>query len=118
MQNVELYWAVRYRAPCDTIYPVKFLNQKQKLKTVKKVGVKSVAKLHGAIMGFMMGIMSLIMFVFSLIGALMGGDLTFVFFGLAIAIGGTLAGFVIGYVQGAIGAFIYNVVAGKLGELR
>ncbi len=88
------------------------------MKTVNKVGVKSVAKLHGAIMGFMMGIMSLITFVFSLIGSLLGGDFTFAFFGLAIAIGGTLAGFAIGYVQGAIGAFIYNVVAGKVGGVE
>jgi hypothetical protein len=78
--------------------------------TIKRFGVISVAKMYG-----------LLMFIFGLVfgsrDATAGGVSTVVM-GIAMMIGLPLVYGVMGFVMGAIGALIYNAVAGIIGGVK
>ncbi len=90
------------------------------MKTVKSLDVGSVAKIQATIFAAMYALGGALTLVFSLIGPLLGFEGTG--FGVIVALGamivGAIVGFIIGYIAGALGAFIYNIVAGKVGGIK
>jgi hypothetical protein len=96
---------------------------------INKMGVFSVAKMQavlGLVIGLIIGVIyGAFIIVYSLIGAsLVGGDAK-----LAVGGGGVVVGIVvmiavpvtycvIGFIGGAIGAFVYNIFAGMIGGIE
>ena len=90
------------------------------MQVVKRVGVGSAAKVYGltlGILGIFIGIIYAAMF--SMIGGL-SNDLPFSGggFGVAFLIIIPILYGVIGFIFGALGALVYNFVAGKFGGLE
>jgi membrane-associated HD superfamily phosphohydrolase len=94
------------------------LMKTQKL-VLKRLDVLSVAKVYAtilAIIGFILGIVTAIISI--TIGATLGWAVLGIGFGvLAIIILPILFG-IMGFVFGAIGAFLYNVAAGRIGGIK
>ena len=90
------------------------------MKIVKKIGVLSLAKIQG-IIGAVMGILVGIMFAFmGMVNALLGTDgagLGIVLSFSMIILAPIMYG-VMGFVSGAIVAWIYNVCADRIGGLE
>ncbi len=97
---------------------------------IKKLGILSVAKMQAAIMGAVSLLISipygLIIIALSLFGAAAGsrGDSGFALGGLGI-VGGIAVMIILpivyavfGFIFGAIGALVYNVVAGAVGGIE
>jgi hypothetical protein len=94
------------------------------MRKVKKIGVLSAAKIQGTIMACI----SLLFVPFILLAALLGGLASMGDrnpFGAVGVVGGIVLAclipvfyFVVGFIGGAISAFVYNLVAGRLGGLE
>lgn len=96
---------------------------------IKKLGVLSVAKMQG-VMGLVIGLLigviyGLIIIAYSLLGAsLIGGDAAYamggggVVVGIVAMIGIPIFYGIVGFVGGAIGAFVYNVFARFVGGVE
>ena len=87
---------------------------------IKKFDVMSVAKIYAVIL-------AVIGFIEGLLFALIGGLLSTVGTGgAAVGLGFGIAGIIIlpivfaimGFIAGAIGAFVYNIVAGAVGGIK
>lgn len=93
------------------------LNNKKKV-VIKKIGVMSMAKIHAivlAVLGLIIGVF--IGLLGSLFGAAMGGAFP-AGMGMAAIVVMPLSYGLIGFVFGAIGAGVYNIVAGWVGGLE
>jgi len=97
--------------------------------TIKRFGVISVAKMYGLLMfifGLVFGVIyGLILIVFGAAISALGpgsdataGGVSTVVMGIAMMIGLPLVYGVMGFVMGAIGALIYNGVAGIIGGIK
>ena len=97
--------------------------------TIKRFGVVSVAKMYGLLMfifGLVFGVIyGLILIVFGAAISALGpgsdataGGVSTVVMGIAMMIGLPLVYGVMGFVMGAIGALIYNGVAGIIGGIK
>jgi len=96
---------------------------------INKMGVFSVAKMQavlGLVIGLIIGVIyGAFIILYSLIGAsLVGGDAK-----LAVGGGGVVVGIIVmiavpityaivGFIGGAIGAFVYNIFAGMIGGIE
>ncbi|MBN7813251.1 hypothetical protein J0A68_20020 [Algoriphagus sp. H41] len=87
------------------------------MQVVKRIGVGSAAKVYGLTLGFLgvfIGILYALMFSFlPTFNDMPGGG-----FGIAMLIITPILYGLIGFVFGALGAFIYNFVASKFGGLE
>ncbi len=87
------------------------------MQVVKRIGVGSAAKVYGltlGILGVFIGMLYALMFSFlPAFNDMPGGG-----FGIAMLIITPILYGVIGFVFGALGAFVYNFVAGKFGGLE
>jgi hypothetical protein len=97
--------------------------------TIRRFGVISVAKMYGLLMfifGLVFGVIyGLILIVFGAAISALGpgrdataGGVSTVVMGIAMMIGLPLIYGVMGFVMGAIGALIYNAVAGIVGGVK
>ena len=97
--------------------------------TIRRFGVLSVAKMYGLLMflfGLIFGVIyGLILIVFGAAISAMGpgrdataGGVSTVVMGIAMMIGLPLFYGVLGFIMGAIGALIYNGVAGIIGGVK
>ena len=97
--------------------------------TIRRFGVISVAKMYGLLMfifGIIIGVIyGLILIVFGAAMSAMGpgreaaaGGVSTVVMGVAMMIGVPLFYGVLGFIMGAIGALIYNAVAGIIGGVK
>ena len=97
--------------------------------TIRRFGVLSVAKRYGLLMflfGLIFGVIyGLILIVFGAAISAMGpgrdataGGVSTVVMGVAMMIGLPLFYGVLGFIMGAIGALIYNAVAGIIGGVK
>jgi hypothetical protein len=97
--------------------------------TIRRFGVISVAKMYGLLMfifGLIIGVIyGLILIVFGAAMSALGpgrdaaaGGISTVVMGIAIMIGAPLFYGIIGFIMGAIGALIYNGVAGIIGGVK
>ena len=97
--------------------------------TIRRFGVLSVAKMYGLLMflfGLIFGVIyGLILIVFGAAISAMGpgrdataGGVSTVVMGLAMMIGLPLFYGVLGFIMGAVGALIYNFVAGIIGGVK
>ena len=97
--------------------------------TIRRFGVISVAKMYGLLMfifGLVFGVIyGLILIVFGAAISALGpgsdataGGVSTVVMGIAMMIGLPLVYGVMGFVMGAIGALIYNGVAGIIGGIK
>jgi len=97
--------------------------------TIRRFGVLSVAKMYGLLMflfGLIFGVIyGLILIVFGAAISAMGpgrdataGGVSTVVMGVAMMIGLPLFYGVLGFIMGAIGALIYNAVAGIIGGVK
>jgi hypothetical protein len=96
--------------------------------TIKRFGVISVAKMYGLLMfifGLVFGVIyGLLLIVFGAAMSTLGsrdataGGVSTVVMGIAMMIGLPLVYGVMGFVMGAIGALIYNAVAGIIGGVK
>jgi hypothetical protein len=85
------------------------------MQELKKMGVLSVAKIYaafGAIGGFLLGVFM------TLIGAAAIGGLSGLYFGVASIIIFPILYAILGFVGGAIFAFLYNLIAGWIGGIE
>lgn len=93
-------------------------------KILKKLGVLSLAKMEGGIMaviGLIIGI------IFTIVGTIMGGDIfgrpaiSAIFdagLGFLLIIIVPILYAVAGFILGAIGAFLYNIIAERIGGVE
>lgn len=93
------------------------------MKTVKSVGVMSVAKLEAVIMaiaGLIMGVLyAFASASLGVLGTVVGGSAGFLLgFGLLSIVVMPVLFAIMGFIAGAIGAFLYNIVAGKVGGIE
>lgn len=97
--------------------------------TIRRFGVISVAKIYGLLMfifGLVVGVIyGLVLIVFGAAISAMApsrdataGGVSTVVMGLAMMIGFPLFYGILGFIMGAIGALIYNVVAGIIGGVK
>ena len=97
--------------------------------TIRRFGVLSVAKMYGLLMflfGLIFGVIyGLVLIVFGAAISAMGpsseataGGVSTVVMGLGMMIGLPLFYGVLGFIMGAIGALIYNAVAGIIGGVK
>lgn len=97
--------------------------------TIRRFGVISVAKIYGLLMfifGLVVGVIyGLILIVFGAAISAMAptrdgtaGGVSTVVMGLAMMIGFPLFYGILGFIMGAIGALIYNAVAGIIGGVK
>lgn len=89
--------------------------------TLKRIGVLSMAKLEAvilAIMGLLQGLF------FAVFGALLGAAGDMASFGIGAGFGLLAIIFlpiiygIMGFIMGAIGAFVYNIIAGAVGGIE
>jgi hypothetical protein len=89
------------------------------MQKIKKIGVLSFAKIYGAILATIMLIVGLIATVITVLIGLFVGSIGP---GVGVVLGFTLAGIILygifGFVAGAIGSYIYNIVASKVGGIE
>ncbi len=91
---------------------------------LRKVGVLSCAKLSGALYAAMGLIIGAVLSLFGILGSALGGEFSpeGLGFGLVFGIGAIiflpLMYGVLGFIVGAIMAFLYNVVAGYIGGIE
>jgi hypothetical protein len=100
------------------------------VRQVRRISPKSAFKVAAGIYGLIYGVIGLFGFLFSVIGALfgmgilfdlglpMGSSIAGILLALLLYILGTLLVALIAGVSAAIGAFIYNVVAGRIGGIE
>lgn len=88
------------------------------MQTVNSMGIKSVAKFQATMMAVMYGLAGALMTLFGVIALLFGQGFSVIGMGLGVLILGALFGWVVGYLGGALGAYIYNIVAGKIGGIQ
>ena len=97
--------------------------------TIKRFGVISVAKMYGLLMfifGLIFGVIyGLILIVFGAAISALGpgsdataGGVSTVVMGIAMMIGLPIFYGILGFIMGAIGALIYNAVAGIIGGIK
>ena len=96
--------------------------------TIRRFGVLSVAKMYGLLMflfGLIFGVLyGLMLIVFGAAISAMGGrdattgGVSTVVMGIGMMIGLPLIYGVLGFIMGAIGALIYNAVAGIIGGVK
>ena len=86
------------------------------MQKVKKIGVMSLAKILGFLYALFGLIVGAFFSIFSLLG--FGADETGLYFGLASIIIVPLLYAVFGFVGGALTAYFYNLIAGKIGGLE
>ena len=95
--------------------------------TIRRFGVISVAKMYGLLMfifGLVFGVIyGLILIVFGAAISALGrdaaaGGVSTVVMGIAMMIGLPIFYGVLGFIMGAIGALIYNAVAGIIGGIK
>jgi len=97
--------------------------------TIRRFGVISVAKIYGLLMfifGLVIGVIyGLVLIVFGAAISALGpgrdstaGGVSTVVMGVAVMIGMPLFYGVLGFIMGAIGALIYNAVAGIIGGVK
>jgi hypothetical protein len=98
--------------------------------TIKRFGVISIAKMYGLLMfifGLVFGVIyGLILIVFGAAISALGpggsdttaGGVSTVVMGIAMMIGLPIFYGVLGFIMGAIGALIYNAVAGIIGGVK
>jgi hypothetical protein len=89
--------------------------------TVKKLDIMSVAKIQaviGAIIGFFIGLLAAVAssFVGTVAGSAMG--MGFAALGIAAIIVVPIFYGIASFIGGAIGAFIYNIVAERIGGIK
>ena len=92
---------------------------KRKTVTLKRLDVMSVAKIYAVIMavcGLIYGIILAV--VGAMLGSLAGSAAMATGFGLISIIGTPIMFGIIGFVAGAVGAFLYNVVAKRVGGIK
>ena len=86
---------------------------------LKRLGVMSVARLYAILMAIAGFIVGLFMAILSLISGMAANSAVLGFgLGLASIIVFPIIYAVTGFICGAIGAFLYNVVAGKIGGIE
>ncbi len=86
---------------------------------LKRFGVMSVARLYAVLMAVAGFIVGLFMAIISLISGMAANSAVLGFgLGLASIIVFPIIYAVLGFVCGAIGAFLYNVIAGKIGGIE
>ncbi|MBI2147532.1 hypothetical protein HYU19_03575 [Candidatus Woesearchaeota archaeon] len=86
---------------------------------LKKVGVLSAAKLQGvisAVLGIFVGIIYSIIIFFTFL--LQGSALTGLLLGILALIGASIGYGLLGFVFGALGTWLYNVFAEKIGGIE
>lgn len=88
------------------------------MKTLKKIGIKSCARFYAATMAVLYGIGGAIMVLMGLGVFLLGGGYYMLGGGVAVLIFGALFGWVIGYLMGALCAWIYNMIAERIGGIQ
>lgn len=89
------------------------------MKTIKRLDVLSVAKLHGAVLALFALIVGLVFTLFAgLFGSLVDAPGFGIVSGLGMTIGGVVLYGIMGFISGAVGAFFYNVVAKKIGGIK
>ena len=97
--------------------------------TIRRFGVLSVAKIYGLLMfifGVIIGVIyGLFFIIFGAAMSAMGpgrdaaaGGISSVVMGIAMMIGVPIFYGILGFIMGAIGALIYNVVAGIIGGVK
>ena len=96
---------------------------------ISKMGVLSVAKIQGVIglvIGLIIGVIyGLIIIAYSLFGAgMIGGEAGYAVGGGGVVLGIAMMIFfpimygILGFIFGAIGAFVYNIFAGMIGGIE
>lgn len=85
---------------------------------LKKIGVMSFAKLYGGLSGLMGLIVGVLFFLISLVGVALGTGIGGLVVGIGILIFLPIIYGIAGFVMGAISAFLYNIVASKVGGIE
>lgn len=89
------------------------------MKTIKKIGVLSLAKIQGILMAIFGLIAGIIFALFSTaLSSVAGAEVFGATTGVVAIITLTITYGVIGFIAGAIGALIYNLVAGWVGGIQ
>ncbi|MFA6528409.1 MAG: hypothetical protein WCT46_02615 [Candidatus Gracilibacteria bacterium] len=88
------------------------------LKTIKRLDIGSVAKFYATMMAVMYGIMGALSTIGGVFALLFGGGFKMIGMGLGMLILGAAVGYIVGYLAGALGAWIYNMIAGKIGGIK
>lgn len=88
------------------------------LKTVKRLDISSVAKLEAAMMAIIYGIMGALVTIGGIFTLLIGRGFSTLGMGLGMLILGSAIGYIAGYIVGALCAWIYNILATKVGGIK
>ncbi|OGJ46916.1 hypothetical protein A2344_00400 [Candidatus Peregrinibacteria bacterium RIFOXYB12_FULL_41_12] len=88
------------------------------MKMVKRLDISSVAKLQATMMAVMYGIMGALTTLGGVFALLFGQGFNLIGMGLGMLILGAAFGYIIGYIGGALGAWIYNMLAAKVGGIK